>query len=73
VLHISWQNIYVRIGPVTEAVLSAIVFVSMIADGPMELAIIVSDPQQKDATRRDASLGQVPEHNHLSASAMIKL
>jgi hypothetical protein len=44
--HISWQNNYVRIGPVTEAVLSAIVFVSMIADGPMEMAFIVSDPQQ---------------------------
>jgi hypothetical protein len=49
VLHISRQNNYVRIGPVTEAVLSAIVFVSMIADGPMEMAIIVSDPQQKGA------------------------
>jgi hypothetical protein len=49
VLHISRQNNYVRIGPVTEAVLSAIVFVSMIADGPMEMAIIVSDPQQNGA------------------------
>jgi hypothetical protein len=49
VLHISRQNNYVRIGPVTEAVLSAIVFVSMIADGPMEMAILVLDPQQKGA------------------------
>jgi hypothetical protein len=48
VLQNSWQNNYVRIGPVSEAVLSAIVFVSMIADRPMEMAmaIIVSDQKQ---------------------------
>jgi hypothetical protein len=38
-LHIPWQNNHVRIGPVTEAVLSAIVFVSMIADGAMGMAV----------------------------------
>jgi hypothetical protein len=46
VLQNSWQNNYVRIGPVSEAALSAIVFVSMIADRPMEMAIIVSDPKK---------------------------
>jgi hypothetical protein len=34
----------------------------MIADGPMEMAIIVSDPQQKGA---QASRGQLLEHNHV--------
>jgi hypothetical protein len=47
VLQNSWQNNYIRIGHVSEAVLSAIVFVSMIADRPMEMAIIVSDPQRQ--------------------------
>jgi hypothetical protein len=47
VLQNSWQNNYVRIGPASEAVLSAIIFVSMIADRPMEIAIIISDPQKQ--------------------------
>jgi hypothetical protein len=51
VLQNSWQNNYVRVGPVSEAVLTAIVFVSMIANRPMEMAIIVSDPQKKRGTR----------------------
>jgi hypothetical protein len=51
VLQNSWQNNYVRIGPVSDAVLTAIVFVSMIANRPMEMAIIVSDPQKKRGTR----------------------
>jgi hypothetical protein len=59
VLQNSWQNNYVRIGPVSEAVLSAIVFVSMIADRPMEMAIIVSDPQKKARRRLEV------KHNHV--------
>jgi hypothetical protein len=51
VLQNSWQNNYVCIGPVSEAVLSAIVFVSMIADRPMEMAIIPSDT--KNSAVRD--------------------
>jgi hypothetical protein len=49
VLQNSWQNNYVRIDPESEAVHSAIVVVSMIADRPMEMAIIVSHPQKKSA------------------------
>jgi hypothetical protein len=47
VLQNLWQKNHVRIGPVSEAVLSAIVFASMIADRPMEMAVIVSDPQKQ--------------------------
>jgi hypothetical protein len=62
VMQNSWQNIYERIGPVPDVVLSAIVCVSMIADWPTEMAIIASDPQQKGA---QASRGQLLEHNHV--------
>jgi hypothetical protein len=36
-----------RIGPLTAAMLIAVVFVSMIADGPMGMAIIISDRKKK--------------------------
>jgi uncharacterized membrane protein len=70
VLQNSWQNNYVRIGPVSEAVLSAIVFVSMIPDRRMEMAIIVSNPKKKRGTRSaDVSLAR--DGTGLSAPAMI--
>jgi hypothetical protein len=39
----------------------------MVADGPMEMAIIVSDPRRKGTY---TSHGQVPEHGHVLSLAV---